>query len=465
MRTNCKFRQTSIALALAVNLVLGCQTTRTEVVDRPVASEGFAGLMRPTHHKTVNIQMALARSLEGQGDLAGAQAAYQEVIRLTPKSAEAHHRLAIVYDRQGKHEKAEQMYQAALKLQPGNAEIFSDIGYSQYAQRRWAEAERSLRQAIAINGDHNRAHNNLALVLAHNERYKEALAEFRKGGATSAESQLNVSFVMAMNGHLEEARSACQLALNADPSLGAARTRLTELDSVIAKTTVTAKQEAVSSQIKLTELKKQEQVTADLPTARNRSAALEGTPKAVDAKHAYSAPTVAGSTSGQDTISKGGKAVVADFAVIPASTFEPPIFRKQDTIADLGGTSSKHTPPVWNLTPGFDPSRKPVVAPSSQVPSAANPAGQHNTANDQKNWNWQAQSSAAVSSPRRVSVKPRVAADVHKSKKNARPTSKQTKEPEWKSMEASHARPGDSLLNLPRPVVPQSVSQRFALAG
>ena len=356
MRTICKFRQASIAAALAASVVVGCKTTRTEVVDQPSVTESFSGLTRPNHEKTVNIKLALARSLERQGDLTAAQAAYQEVIKLAPKSAPAHHRLAIVYDRQGKHEQADQMYQAVLKLQPGDADAFSDLGYSQYNQRRWAEAEVNLRQAIAINRDHRRAHNNLGLVLAQNGRYEEALAEFREGGTTAAEAHLNVSLVMAMNGRLEEARSACQLALGADPSLQAARMRLAELDDVIAKTAVSRKQETISSQIKLTERSEREHVTADLSTPREATAALKPTSKAVDAKQDYAPPIaskVAASTPGKATVSKGTKPVIADSEVIPASAFKPPV--KQDAVVRPKATKTERTPLVWNLLEGSAP--------------------------------------------------------------------------------------------------------------
>src|SRR5438874_2559495 len=51
--------------------------------------------------QVADVQVALGRSLEHSGDLARAQAAYQEALNHDPARADACERLAVVCDRQG----------------------------------------------------------------------------------------------------------------------------------------------------------------------------------------------------------------------------------------------------------------------------------------------------------------------------------------------------------------------------
>ena len=123
-----------------------------------------------------------------------------------------------------------------LKLDPNNPEIHCDRGYSFYLQSRWAEAEQSLRRAIALRADHRRSHINLGLVLARDARPDQALEEFRKGGCGAAAAHTNLAFALTMDSRWVEAREQYRLALVAGPGLEPARTRLRELETIIAVT-------------------------------------------------------------------------------------------------------------------------------------------------------------------------------------------------------------------------------------
>jgi Flp pilus assembly protein TadD len=109
------------------------------------------------------------------------------------------------------------------------------MGYSLYLQRRWGEAEMNLRQALALKPSHSRAHNNLALVLAHGERLDEAFAEFRKAGCTEADARVNMAFVLTLERHWPEARRHYERALAADPSSTPAKKGLEQLSVLVAK--------------------------------------------------------------------------------------------------------------------------------------------------------------------------------------------------------------------------------------
>ena len=120
-------------------------------------------------------------------------------------------------------------------MQPGDPDIFCDMGYSFYLQRRWAEAEMNLRQAIAVNPDHQRAHNNLALLLVRDNRLDDALAEFRKAGSEPVQAHMNLAFALTIDQRWESARAEYQRALALDPSSQLAKDRLNQLNALVAK--------------------------------------------------------------------------------------------------------------------------------------------------------------------------------------------------------------------------------------
>ena len=181
------------------------------------------------------MQVAMGRVSERQGDLAAAMAYYEEAVKRDARRSDAYLRMAILNDRQGKFRESADLYRQALKISPGSPDIYCDMGYSLYLQRRWAEAEMNLRQSIALDKKHSRAHNNLALVLARDGRLKDALTEFYKGGSNPASAHANLAFVLTMERRWDEARAQYQLALEADPSSAELKTKLQQLDTLVAK--------------------------------------------------------------------------------------------------------------------------------------------------------------------------------------------------------------------------------------
>src|SRR5262249_46912054 len=119
--------------------------------------------------------------------------------------------------------------------QPGDAEVYCDMGYSFYLQRRWAESEMNLRQALAVNPDHQRAHNNLALVLVRNDRLEDALAGFRKGGSDPVQAPNNLALAWTLDRRWDAARAEYQRVLELDPTSKVAKARLDQLKGLVAK--------------------------------------------------------------------------------------------------------------------------------------------------------------------------------------------------------------------------------------
>jgi len=188
-----------------------------------------------TPAQEADVQISMGRVAEQQGDLDQAMAAYRAALDRDRRRADAYARLAVLHDKQGKFRESAELYRKALALRPGDPDIFCDMGYSFYLQRRWAEAEMNLRQSLAINPEHRRAHNNLALLLVRDSRLGDALAEFGKAGSDPVQAHMNLAFALTIDQRWESARAEYQRALALDPSSQLAKARLDELNNLLAK--------------------------------------------------------------------------------------------------------------------------------------------------------------------------------------------------------------------------------------
>ena len=198
-------------------------------------SKGKEGLKeRITPAQEADVQIALGRSAEYQGDIGSAEVAYRQALKRDKKRGDAHLHLANIQTLKGEYRQAEEEYQKALEASPGNADVFCDMGYSFYLQRKWEDAQRNLKQALAIDPKHPRAHNNLALVYAHMERTEEALAEFQRAGSSATDAHANLAFSLALDKRWQLARQEYRRAMAANPSSDILKARLREIDRLIA---------------------------------------------------------------------------------------------------------------------------------------------------------------------------------------------------------------------------------------
>jgi Tfp pilus assembly protein PilF len=227
---NPKARHTFASVIFAVCLAaLGCQTSRL------ASRKENDSPNKLTPSKEAEIQIALGRSLESQGDFAKAEAIYREAIKRDPKRAEASIRMAVLLDRTGRFAEAAPFYAAALKAEPGNAEIYCDRGYSLALQGKNSEAETTLRQAIVKAPKLARAHNNLGLLLGRKGQSEEALAEFRKAGCPEVDAHLNLAFALCESQRWTDAKDQVQIAKSLGEGEPAVVEGTTEIETMIAR--------------------------------------------------------------------------------------------------------------------------------------------------------------------------------------------------------------------------------------
>jgi len=107
--------------------------------------------------------------------------------------------MAEVYLLQRDHAAALDLYDGLVRESPQSAKLWNERGAVLHQLGRFREAKESYLKAIEIQDDNSLAHNNLAIVLAHEGQHEEALAELRKS-VKSAPSlvvpQLNLGLLL-----------------------------------------------------------------------------------------------------------------------------------------------------------------------------------------------------------------------------------------------------------------------------
>jgi tetratricopeptide (TPR) repeat protein len=139
---------------------------------------------------------ALGSKFAESGDLKCAAAAFEQALKLSPRSAEAHFDLALVRQRQKKPEMAINELQLALQYDPGLLQAHCALG-SLLPDSKDAEPE--FRKVLKINSKAVCALDGLAQVLADQRRYDAALVYWRKALSIQPEAvDLQLAYATAI---------------------------------------------------------------------------------------------------------------------------------------------------------------------------------------------------------------------------------------------------------------------------
>ena len=144
------------------------------------------------------------RQADAERLYAQARSYYLKVLQKAPNNASAHHRLAIIADKQGDYQTAEKHYLAALKTAPNDPNLLNDLGYSYLLRGRYADSERYLQAALKQSPTHPQALNNLGLLYTKRGEYDRALAVFRRTGS-EAEARRKLAQLLPQGLSVEQA--------------------------------------------------------------------------------------------------------------------------------------------------------------------------------------------------------------------------------------------------------------------
>ena len=154
---------------------------------------------------------------------------YERARQYNPKLTQCSHRLALCYERSGKYAEALAEYQKALKSTPKDAELLNDVGYFYLQRGNLDEAEKALRALVTHNPKCLTAWANLGVLLGYRERYGEAYEALAKA-ATPAEAHSNLGVVLAQQQKFDAARAEFLQALTLNAELKQPRQFLAWLD-------------------------------------------------------------------------------------------------------------------------------------------------------------------------------------------------------------------------------------------
>jgi Flp pilus assembly protein TadD len=174
-------------------------------------------------------QMAMGNSYEQSNQWEKARKLYEQLSKDHPQSSKVKHRMAVVSDRLKRHVEAQRLYREAIDLDPENAQLYNDLGYCYFLQGNLSESEKTIAKAVAMAPNTTRFHNNLGMVYGHQQKYKQALQEFREAGS-DADAYFNLAFVYASQEKTDEAKACFQKALAADPAHSKSRDALASFD-------------------------------------------------------------------------------------------------------------------------------------------------------------------------------------------------------------------------------------------
>ena len=154
-------------------------------------------------------------------------------LKQTPKSADAHAALGILYDVQMRPD-AEAEHREAVKLSPNNPAYLNNLGFSLYLRHRFKEAIKSYESAARLSPLSRRVRTNLGFACAATGDLRRAAREFQMGG-TEAEAKNNLGFAYERRGDLANAFDLYLEALRLDPKASKVRSNLAHAALVLGR--------------------------------------------------------------------------------------------------------------------------------------------------------------------------------------------------------------------------------------
>ncbi len=109
-----------------------------------------------------------------------AEAAYNQIISIEPKHADAIHYLGVIYHQTGRNQEAIQYIQQALLIDPNNSKFLSNFGAALVAAGQLQDAVKNYQKALALNPNDSDMLFNISNVFYDLAEYGEAAACYRK---------------------------------------------------------------------------------------------------------------------------------------------------------------------------------------------------------------------------------------------------------------------------------------------
>lgn len=178
----------------------------------------------------------LALTYTQQGNLEGAIASYQKVLKLEPDHGDAHYNLGLLQYAQGNISQGMIHFQQAIQLTPQVSDAYVWLGKGYYSQEQVPTAMQLWEKAIEIDPRSVYAYNSLGDAWTAQGNYTKAIAYYRQGLTHPDQEGIPVSahtlahnglgYALQQQGNLKEAITEYQAALRLDPSFSPAQANL-----------------------------------------------------------------------------------------------------------------------------------------------------------------------------------------------------------------------------------------------
>jgi len=120
--------------------------------------------------------------LTAKGMVEEARPYLQRLLELQPENWRAHNAMGVLADLEGEVDDAAQHFAAAIERNPESPMLWNNLGFSYYLAGDYAEAIRSMGKALQLNPSYRAARYNVALVLARQSNYDDALEMMMSAG-------------------------------------------------------------------------------------------------------------------------------------------------------------------------------------------------------------------------------------------------------------------------------------------
>ena len=170
---------------------------------------------------------------ESQGKIPGAIENYRKVLAMNDSHHGALYRLGVLYATTQKYSEAIETWKRYINVTHHSAVGYSNLGFCYELSGQTVDAEKAYRTGIERDSDSAPCRINYGLMLARHGRIDDGIAQMTLV-LSQAEVHFNVGSVHEGQGRMELARVEYQKALELDPKLKDAASRLQKIDSVTA---------------------------------------------------------------------------------------------------------------------------------------------------------------------------------------------------------------------------------------
>ena len=176
----------------------------------------------PPKAAKVDVKRSLqwARSLHLKGFLPEAESLYLEVLKHSPRQADAKNLLGVLCAQRGDPASALAWIGEAIAIDPRNPAYRFNYGKTLLQLKRPREACQALERATALRGDQAEAHNELGLARMDDGNLKAATAAFRRALSLQpdyVEAHNNLALALHRQGEYDEAAARLRRALELEP--------------------------------------------------------------------------------------------------------------------------------------------------------------------------------------------------------------------------------------------------------